>query len=155
MHGLRLREALYVLFASIVHATNVDCWRNGGYMWPIDVKNIGCVCLDARWSDGNRVYALSLASRVDSSNVLQTPNFSKCVESSLVREESIRILAETKCGFLRSIRESFQTFYKVLLRDSSRLEPFQNRFKILQRPMVLHQATWNRFFPFQNRFGSY
>ncbi|MED6197942.1 hypothetical protein PIB30_061573 [Stylosanthes scabra] len=32
-------------------------------MWPIEVKNIRCMCLDARWRDGNRVYALSLASR--------------------------------------------------------------------------------------------
>ncbi|MED6212521.1 hypothetical protein PIB30_084211 [Stylosanthes scabra] len=33
-------------------------------MSPIEVTNIGCVCLDARWRDGNRVYALSLAFRV-------------------------------------------------------------------------------------------
>ncbi|MED6112235.1 hypothetical protein PIB30_059814 [Stylosanthes scabra] len=33
-------------------------------MWQIEVKNIGCVCLDAQWRDGNRVYALSLASRL-------------------------------------------------------------------------------------------
>ncbi|MED6167762.1 hypothetical protein PIB30_005727 [Stylosanthes scabra] len=65
MHGLRLREALDVLFASIPHATNVDFleeWRLDVANW---VKNIGCVCLDARWRDGNRVYALSLASRYE------------------------------------------------------------------------------------------
>ncbi|MED6174599.1 hypothetical protein PIB30_070541 [Stylosanthes scabra] len=49
-HGLRLREALVALFPSIIHAQRGS---RATVNW----------CLDARWREGNRVSALSLASR--------------------------------------------------------------------------------------------
>ncbi|MED6163117.1 hypothetical protein PIB30_076726 [Stylosanthes scabra] len=61
-------------------------------MWPIEVRNIGCMCLDARWRDGNRVNALTLAFRV-LSNVLR--GFVKGFESTRTILESIRNPPET------------------------------------------------------------
>ncbi|MED6208959.1 hypothetical protein PIB30_049906 [Stylosanthes scabra] len=56
MHGLRLREAFVALFASITHAIR-------GLKWRIEHENRDLVCLNTRWREGNRVLALSLASR--------------------------------------------------------------------------------------------
>ncbi|MED6207149.1 hypothetical protein PIB30_033160 [Stylosanthes scabra] len=55
-HGLRLREALDVLFTIITHAKH-------GLKWRIEHENRDLLCLDTRWREGNRVLALSLASR--------------------------------------------------------------------------------------------
>ncbi|MED6209400.1 hypothetical protein PIB30_054299 [Stylosanthes scabra] len=50
-HGLRLREALVILFAIITHAKRGS---RATVNW----------CLDTRWREGNRMLALSLASRL-------------------------------------------------------------------------------------------
>ncbi|MED6204446.1 hypothetical protein PIB30_009187 [Stylosanthes scabra] len=83
----------------------------------MEVENVGWMCLDARWREGNRMLALSLASRfsikmnrfVDSqvdSLSLKTFEDSKCLssESTLFFIESIRLLPESKRLFLKPIR---------------------------------------------------
>ncbi|MED6141093.1 hypothetical protein PIB30_099918 [Stylosanthes scabra] len=65
-HGLRLCEALVILFMIITHAkhgvVDVKCWRNGGGYDPNWSRGTVNWCLDTRWHEGNRVLALSLAS---------------------------------------------------------------------------------------------
>ncbi|MED6162710.1 hypothetical protein PIB30_073148 [Stylosanthes scabra] len=100
-HGLRLREALVALFPSIPHATYGLEWTNG-------VEDGEYMCLDARWRDGNRVYALSLASRWYPSRFTEPfwNGFEHFVTIESIRlwGESIRICSEAKTPQLKSIR---------------------------------------------------
>ncbi|MED6173598.1 hypothetical protein PIB30_061100 [Stylosanthes scabra] len=76
--GLWLREALVILFASITHESSgvvdVECWRNGDKYGLIGVENDRLMCLDTRWRKGNRLLAVSLASRVDSLGLFENEN---------------------------------------------------------------------------------